>query len=105
MDKLTKALEKEKENMQSQVHAVTLQKEIQECKMKPDTSLLQHKIEIVNKQLSMHEHEVTSLQKRIDTKNNLIETLEEKTSEMTKRISDLQDEVLSLKLHNCRICN
>ena len=105
VDKLTKAFEKEKEITQSQVHAVTLQKEIQECKMKADTSLLQHKIEIVNKQLSMQEHEVTSLQKRIDTKNNLIETLEEKTSEMTKRISDLQDEVLSLKLHNCRIGN
>ena len=73
--------------------------------MKADTSLLQHKIEILNKQLSMQENENANLEKCIKTKNNLIGTLEEKASEMSKKISDLQDEVLSLKFHNCRIGN
>ena len=82
-----------------------MQKEIQDSKMKADTSLLQHKIEILNKQLSMQESENANLERRIETKNNLIGTLEEKASEMSKKISDLQDEVLSLKFHNCRIGN
>ena len=73
--------------------------------MKADASLMQHKIEILNKQLSMQENEVANLGKRVDTKNNLIGALEEKIGEITKKISDLQDEVLSLKLHDCRIAN
>ena len=105
IDKLTKAFEKEKENSQLKLHEITLQKEMQESKMKADASLMQHKIEILNKQLSMQENEVANLEKRVDTKNNLIGTLEEKISELTKKISDLQDEVLSLKLHDCRIVN
>ena len=51
----------------------------------------------------MQENETASLEKGIDTKNNLIETLADKTSERTKEISGLQDEVLSLKVNNCRI--
>ena len=101
VEKLTKSLDKEKENEQLKLHDITLQKELQESKMKADASLLHHKIEIINKQFSMQENEVTNLEKRIDTKNILICTLEEKTGEMTKKIADLQDEVLSLKLHNC----
>ena len=50
IDKLNKALEREKENTKSKVHDLTLQKDIQDSKMKANTSLLQHKIEILNKQ-------------------------------------------------------
>ena len=100
---LTKALQKEKDTTQCKLHEAVLQKEIMESRMKADASVLQHKVEILNKQLTMQENEVTNLEKRIDSKNNLIGQLENKTSEMMKKISDLQDEILSLKLHNCRV--
>ena len=53
LGKLTKALEKEKESTQSKLHEVALQKEMQDSKMEADTLLLRHKIEILNKQLSI----------------------------------------------------
>ena len=70
VEKLTKSLDKEKENAQLKLHDITLQKELQESKMKADASLLHHKIEIINKQFSMQENEVTNLEKRIDTKKH-----------------------------------
>ena len=103
VDKLTKALEKEKENTQSKIHELTLHKETHESKMKADALLLQHRSEIMTKQLQQNEGE--AMEKRMDNKNTLISTLEEKTGNMAKIISDLQDEVLSWKLHGCRTVN
>ena len=105
VEKLTRALEKEKDTTQCILHEAVLQKEMMESRMKADASVLQHKVEILNKQLAMQENEVLNLEKRIDSKNNLIEKLENKTSEMMKKISEFQDEILSLKLHNSRVAD
>ena len=48
VEKLNKSLDKGKENAQLKLHDITLQKELQEAKMKADVSLLHHKIEIIN---------------------------------------------------------
>ena len=48
LDKLTKALDKEKETYQSKLHASTLQKELQESKLKANASLLQHKLDLLS---------------------------------------------------------
>ena len=46
--------------------------------MKANALLLQHRIEILTKQLSLQENKGTAMEKRMDNKNTLISTLEEK---------------------------
>lgn len=43
------------------------------------------------------------MEKRLATKNGLIISLEENCSTLTKKIYQLQEEIISLKLHNSRL--
>ena len=102
IDKLNRTIDKEKEKSQTSLHTLTVEKEHQEYKLKADITLLKHRIEGLTKQMSIEESEVSALEQRLEIKNNLILDLEEKTSNLTRRISKLQEELLSYKVDNCK---
>ena len=62
-------------------------KESKETELKADISLLNHRLDGLQKQLSIQESELSALERRLEVK---------------KRVSELQDEVLFWKLGNCR---
>ena len=75
-----------------------VKKERKETELKADISLLNHRLEGLQKQLSIQKSELSTLERRLEVKNQLAIDLEEKTTNMKKRVSELQDGVLSWKL-------
>ena len=102
IDKQNRDIDKEKEKAQSRLHNMRVEKERKETELKADISLLNHRLEGLQKQLSIQESELSALERRLEVKKQLAIYLEEKTTNMTKRVSELQDEVLSWKLSSCR---
>ena len=102
IEKMNKILATEKEKSQQSLHNFTVMKENQVTKMEADAGLLKHQLELTERKNKIYEQEISSLEKRIEAKNDSITKLETQKSDMLNKITNLEDEIMSWKLHECR---
>ena len=102
IEKLNKILATEKEKSQKSLHNITIEKENQISKIEAETGLMRHKLEISEKRNKMLDQEINALEKRLEVKNDCISTLEAQIGNMSHKISKMEDEIMSWKLHECR---
>ena len=102
IEKMNKILATEKETSQQSLHILTVMNENQITKIEADAGLLKHQLKLAEKKNKIYEQEISSLEKRIEAKNDSIIKLETQKSDMLNKITNLEDEIMSWKLHECR---